>query len=133
MRLLIATIVALSLMLATVGRAGGEDHWRNLIDQYSWDGDKAEAVMLCESGGSATAINGRYIGLFQVDTVLHRWTEEELLVPEVNVAAAYELYTRRGWGPWPECGLLDMILPDTGTGGDLWHSRHAEWMRAGLY
>jgi hypothetical protein len=59
--------------------------------------------MMCESGGNPAARNGPYVGLFQVDSVLHRWTVEELLVPELNIAAGYELYQQRGWQPWPGC------------------------------
>lgn len=118
MRLLIATVVALSLILGTTERAGGENHWRELIDQYQWDGAKAEAVMLCESDGNADAYNpvGPYWGLFQIWEG-HRWTAEELVIPEINVAAAYEKYRGMGWQPWPECGLGEiMILPGSGHG-----------------
>ena len=116
-RAVIVALLIVILMQITVGRVGGEDHWREIIDQYDWDAEVAERVMMCESKGDAAAVNGRYVGLFQIDSVLHRWSEGELMVPEVNIAAAYELYQRRGWQPWPECGMREVVvLPVTGHG-----------------
>lgn len=59
--------------------------------------------MLCESSGNANARKGPYVGLFQIDSVLHRWTVAELQNPEINVAAAYEKWQQNGWAPWPRC------------------------------
>ncbi len=114
MRLLIATVVVLVLFMQAVV-VGGEEGWREIIDQYQWDAKVAEMVMMCESEGDAAAVNGRYVGLFQIDSVLHRWTAEELVVPEINIAAAFEKYQQSGWQPWPRCGLPGG-LPGTGHG-----------------
>lgn len=114
-RALIVVLLIVVLMHVTLRRVGGEDHWREIIDQYSWDAEVAERVMMCESEGDAAAVNGVYVGLFQIDSVLHRWSREELLVPEVNIAAAFEKYRERGWQPWPECSII-VALPGTGHG-----------------
>lgn len=118
LKLLIAAVVALTFFMQTVA-AVGEEGWWDLINQYQWDSVKAEKVMMCESGGDPGAYNpaGPYVGLFQIWEG-HRWTAEELLVPEINVAAAYEKYQQNGWQPWPECGLQagSMTLPGTGHG-----------------
>jgi hypothetical protein len=60
--------------------------------------------MMCESDGNPLSYNpvGPYVGLFQV-WLGHRWTRAQLEDPEINVAAAYELYQRSGWQPWPSC------------------------------
>jgi len=79
------------------------DEWRAFIKGYDWDTQKAEAIVWCESSGNPLAYNpAGHVGLFQV-SLIHRWTYDELIQPEINVAAAYELYQRRGWQPWPSC------------------------------
>jgi hypothetical protein len=72
--------------------------------QYGWNCAWALSTVMCESTGSPTAINGPYIGLFQIDVDLHRWTYDQLVDPYTNTAAAHELWLRRGRAPWPACG-----------------------------
>ena len=81
------------------------DQWRELVcnPPFIWECEVALAVIQCESSGNPAARNGPYVGLFAVDSVLHRWTVEQLEDPEINVAAAAELWERRGWQPWPSC------------------------------
>ncbi len=80
--------------------------WTALVSQYEWDVARALAVVACESSGFPFAVGieppHRFVGLFQIWTG-HRWTEEDLMDPAINVAAAYELYERSGWAPWPSC------------------------------
>jgi soluble lytic murein transglycosylase-like protein len=77
--------------------------WRTLLGAYGWDSERAYAIMMCESSGNPLAHNSAgHVGLFQVSPI-HRWTRAELENPEINVAAAYELYQRNGWQPWPNC------------------------------
>ena len=62
------------------------------------------SVAACESTMNPAAISpsGQHIGLFQVSLV-HGYSVDYLLVPENNVAVAYQLYLDRGWQPWT-CG-----------------------------
>lgn len=116
MRSLVIGVMVLVSCLMQIGTVTGDGRWRDVIDQYSWDGAMAERVMMCESSGDPTARNGPYVGLFQIDSVLHRWSVEELLIPETNIAAAYEKWEQSGWGPWPRCGNVQILLPNTGHG-----------------
>jgi hypothetical protein len=71
--------------------------------QYPWNAERAYQIMMCESSGDPLAYNpAGHVGLFQV-ALIHRWTRAELENPEINVAAAFELYEGRGWQPWPSC------------------------------
>lgn len=86
-------------------QASSADQWQALVSQYDWSVQRALAVIRCESSGDPLAAsNWPYVGLFQIDVNLHRWTYEQLIDPAINVAAAYELWSRRGWQPWPVCG-----------------------------
>jgi len=87
----------------------GASAWRSLVAQYPWPVDWALATIACESSGYPRAYNpaGPYVGLFGIwasEGGGHRWTTEELMDPELNVAAAHELWTRHGPAPWPSCG-----------------------------
>jgi len=57
--------------------------------------------MMCESGGNPNAISpdGENIGLMQIN-LIHGYSAEYLLVPENNVAVAYEIWLDQGWLPW---------------------------------
>ena len=83
------------------GGTGGVEQWRSLVCAYDWDCEYALLVIKCESNGNADSVNpaGPYVGLFQV----HAGYGGNLYDPAVNIAAAYDLYTRSGWGPWPNC------------------------------
>ncbi len=56
---------------------------------------------MCESGGRADAMNGSNVGGFQIHQPSHpQWSVAELLIPEVNVQAAYAIWSDQGWAPW---------------------------------
>ncbi len=80
------------------------EEWRALVSrpEFTWDPAWALAVIACESSGNPEAYNPLgYVGLFQV-SLIHRWSVEQLLDPELNTRAAHELYLRGG-NPWPNC------------------------------
>ncbi len=77
----------------------------SLLGEYGWDVTWAKHVLYCESGGNPLAYNpaGPFVGLMQV-WLGHRWTYEQLIQPEINLAAAWEIYQRQGKAAWPGCG-----------------------------
>lgn len=90
-------------------RGGDIEQWRHLVANYfpETEVDFALAIMDCESGGNLTKINWEdakitgfpSCGLFQINGPMN-WAWDE---PEVNVAAAYDKWLRRGWEPWLNC------------------------------
>lgn len=78
-----------------------------LVLAAGWTGDEAVtavAVAGAESGfrirGKNVAKNGTFdAGLFQINSI-HGYKEADLYVPELNLAAAFKLYKRRGFQPW---------------------------------
>ncbi len=92
--------------------SGGEEAaflagYRAILGEYGWGVAWAEHVLYCESGGNPLAYNsaGPYVGLMQV-WLGHRWTYEQLVQPEINIAAAWEIYQRQGAAAWPVCGQV---------------------------
>jgi len=83
------------------GGTAGVEQWRTIVCSYDWDCEYALAVIRCESNGNADSYNpaGPYIGLFQI---WHGYGGD-LYDPAVNIAAAYAIYSRSGWSPWPNC------------------------------
>lgn len=81
----------------TAASSGDSRRWMPLIQQYSWDSEKAYRIMMCESGGNPNAINksSGATGLFQIHP-----GGSQYLNPEKNVATAYAKYQARGWAPW---------------------------------
>lgn len=84
----------------------GVEQWRGLVATYfpADQVDKALAVMACESGGDPSAYNpSGASGLMQV---MDWWAPEfgyepeDLFVPEINVAVAYQVWLQQGWGGW---------------------------------
>lgn len=82
--------------------------WRKLFSQYDWDVDDALKVMYCESRANpwVTGNNGEW-GLmqmhpyYQTDRFIKLFGEDfNPYDPEQNVAAAYLLYSDRGFSPW---------------------------------
>ena len=62
---------------------------------------EAVAVARCESGFSTTAVNGQYLGIFQMGS------SERATYATIGYATAYEqivaahnYYAIAGWGPW---------------------------------
>ncbi len=79
--------------------------------EYEWSCGWIISVIACESGGRPTVVGAEYtpsgtlhhfIGLLQIWEG-HRWTEEELKVPAINIAAGYELWEAGGGSSWPNC------------------------------
>lgn len=84
----------------------------------SFSGDFAAALAKlrsCEGGYNSLNPAGPYYGAYQFDA--STWAssapagaEFGNATPEQQDQAAYNLYQRRGWQPWPHCGAS---LPDT--------------------
>ena len=68
-------------------------------------GEEAMSVMWCESGGDPNAVSwtGESFGLFQINSI-HRFEGfgERWMIPEHNIAWAYELWSEQGnsWSAW---------------------------------
>ncbi len=63
---------------------------------------KVERVVMCESGGRTTAVApAGYVGLMQVAPWLHGPVPPDAVG---QLAQAYRVYLREGWGAWPVCG-----------------------------
>ena len=79
--------------------------WLPLLSQYNWPVNEAYAVMMCESGGNANAVNpSGAVGLFQI----HPYNAANF-DPATNVARAYAKYldgVSRGnpWWHWNQFG-----------------------------
>lgn len=77
-------------------------NWDGLLQQYfgtAWQ--QAKRVMLCESGGNASAYNpSGATGLMQIMAMPGRPSITWLMVPENNIAYAAQLYRASGWRPW---------------------------------
>lgn len=75
-----------------------------LICSYGWDCATALRVAHCESTMNPGAVGGAgERGLFQLHPVHaarfgERW--ELMFDPEVNIAAAHQLWSEQGWSPW---------------------------------
>jgi len=84
----------------------------------SFSGDFAAALAKlrsCEGGYNSWNASGPYYGAYQFDrqtwgTVADPATYGHA-TPAEQDDAAYKLYLRRGWQPWPVCGAA--VLPDT--------------------
>ena len=71
------------------------------ICAYDWPCQEAVAVMMCESSGHADAENGDNVGLFQINVVAHpSYFRAELLDPETNIKAAFDIWRDGGWTSW---------------------------------
>jgi uncharacterized protein YabE (DUF348 family) len=83
------------------GSSANVERWREVVCSYDWDCDWAMRVIRCESNGNPDAYNpaGPYIGLFQI----HESYGGNLYDPYYNIAAAYDIWSARGTGPWPNC------------------------------
>ena len=80
--------------------------------QWSWDCGWAIAVVGCESSWNPVAVNGSYLGLFQIwlghlrpGGILEGMMEIELLAAEGNIRAAHAVYKVLGPGAWPGCSV----------------------------
>ena len=80
--------------------------------QYHWPCAVAVWVAWCESRFQADAYSaaGPYRGLFQVWDA-HAAEPARLYDPAYNISLAYELWSRRGWQPWPYCGRIQPATP----------------------
>lgn len=78
----------------------------DLIASYDWPVDEALRIATCESGLQPWAENGRFKGLFQLDTANGGWFAyygydvSAWADPAVNVAVAHLLWQDEGWAPW---------------------------------
>lgn len=78
----------------------------SLAYNYDWDTRTAFAVCMAESNGDSSVINWSdqhngctgSAGLFQIACIHTGGTHE--LDPQRNVAKAYELWRKSGWGIW---------------------------------
>lgn len=62
---------------------------------------RAIRIMMCESGGSVTARNGEYYGLFQLGKrERETYAGRGYRTGFQQVHAAYNLWSYRGWQPW---------------------------------
>ena len=92
-----------------------DKQYYDLIKQYSWNIDTAYEIMKCESSGNPEAVNWKdkhrgcngSFGLFQVGCVhigpYNITNHKELYDPETNIAVAYEVWKKQGWGAWKNC------------------------------
>ena len=78
----------------------------SFIAAYPWPYAEAIAVARCENRNLGPTIisNTNDYGIFQINEI-HAWRVEgdimQLLIPEVNVRVAYEIYVDNGgWVPW---------------------------------
>ena len=85
----------------------------DLINRYDWNPEIAYRIMVCESKGNPEAHNFSHKtkddswGLFQINLygrlADNRPIAEWLIIPENNIAYAYEIYQEQGWGAWNRC------------------------------
>lgn len=86
---------------------GNCNQWQPLISQYSWDVRVALAVCTAESGGNPASNNPTdphkvclgSRGLFQIGCD-STGNFAGMFDPALNIAQAYQLYSRRNWQPW---------------------------------
>lgn len=93
--------------------SGNCEAYRPLIEQYDWDAKIMEQIMFHESACNPNAVNDNpktkdlSISLFQInlygENARHRPSKEWLMVPENNVAYAYELFKSQGYKAWGVC------------------------------
>ena len=83
------------------GGTANVERWREVVCSYDWDCEWALRVIRCESNGNPDSVNpaGPYVGLFQI----HASYGGNLHDPYYNIAAAYDIWSARGTGPWPNC------------------------------
>jgi len=97
-----------------VSSSGVCDDYRGTVSKYFGSHtEQALAIMHAESTCNPLAKNlsdnhGGCIGSFGLFQLACFWTDDPF-DPEVNIAKAYEIYTRSGWSPWSVCknGTLD--------------------------
>jgi hypothetical protein len=77
-------------------------NWDGLLQHYFGEvWQQAKSVMMCESGGNASAYNpSGATGLMQIMALPGRPSVSWLMVPENNIAYAAQLYRSSGWHPW---------------------------------
>lgn len=78
-----------------------------ICDTFAGDCDKALSVVYCESRFNPSTVGSAgERGLFQIHPVHIPYLQERGLTwdamfdPQANIAYAYDLYARAGWGPW---------------------------------
>lgn len=83
-----------------------------LICSYPWPCWEAISIAQCESGVNingeldgvwAVSWTGTSYGLFQLNKIhVNKWPDfwENWMIPEWNVAHAFEMWSTSGWGPW---------------------------------
>jgi hypothetical protein len=131
-RITTAIITIIALLTLTTPPAAAADldpsiDWHHISRQLDWlfeliDGNneapltaKEARVQRCESGGNPLAVSptGKYRGHWQFDQQTwdsvadpHRQGVDPIDAP-AGIQRRYmrRLHARRGWQPWPECGL----------------------------
>lgn len=68
-------------------------------------------VSACESTDNPKAVNGRQVGLLQIDIPSHEariarhgYTPADMLRPIPNLIVAEDIWREQGAAPWPTCG-----------------------------
>lgn len=81
-----------------------------MICQYSWPCQRAVQVARCESTLNPRAYNsaGPFYGLYQVHYGSHAHRvgysgPESLYDAQTNIRVAFQIWSERGWGAWPNC------------------------------
>lgn len=81
-----------------------------MICRLSWPCQRAIQVARCESTLDPRAYNaaGPFYGLFQIAYGSHAQRigyrgPEALYDAQTNIRVAYQIWTERGWGAWPNC------------------------------
>ena len=84
----------------------GQWAWLAFVGGCAW----ALSTVACESSWNPVAVNGPYVGLFQIwighlrpGGILEGMMEIELLAAEGNIRAAHAVYKVLGPGAWPGC------------------------------
>ena len=91
--------------------------YREELEKYDWDVEKAISICTCESGGDTNIVNdnpttGDYsVSLFQINlfgnNAKTRPSEEWLKIPANNISYAYTLYKSGGFERhWRHCSGL---------------------------
>ena len=83
----------------------GSVHVAALIAAYPWPQEQAIAVARCENRELDPSIisDSEDYGIFQINAVHAARVAGDLtrlLIAEVNVRVAYEIWSEEGWEPW---------------------------------